>query len=181
MTLPLCVRIDAADERSAINLKNDGWREIEVLETYRGTVAGQINYGITLAVPTDISWMQDLACEKFKLDRLHTDPIVPELDARQEKRAWVERAQYDADSIIWKYAEEQGFLIARWDGDDFVIDLLCVANPRRGIATALIRHGMFCCVATHVRAGTQSMNEPGKALYKSLGMEIMKRQRTFHK
>lgn len=181
MPLPLCVRVDADDANSAQSLANDGWRQIEVLETWRQSRrrAWRVmkNYPVRAADKGDIPWIAELAASSFTHDRMHRDTTVPRDLADAAKRAWVEQTELP----IW--VPENGdlaFLILRRG----IIDLLCVHKDQRwqGIGGKLIKavmgkllpHGLL-------QAGTQDTNTAAQRLYASLGMAVVRRQTSWHK
>ena len=195
MTLPLCVRIDAEDQRSRQALLDDGWREIEVLETWETAI--DYTHYMNLGFPTtdrfgDIK-MEDfekLAVESFTYDRLHADPDVSKEDADQAKRDWVRRvfATSGGHQRIFGYPGDDGdlagFLIVKVDADAVVIDLLAVAESKRGrgIGRSLVSMALKQFPNRRfLRAGTQRTNEPAARFYASLGMRVVKTQRTLHK
>jgi ribosomal protein S18 acetylase RimI-like enzyme len=188
MTLPLCVRIDADDKRSSYELEQDGWREVEVLETWRIATpySGYVGQGIEPAKQSDNLTCQRIAQQAFQYDRLHADPVVSEDDADDAKRAWVNSAFRDnlQNILVHRQGDVDGFLIVKPETAILIIDLIAIdpAYQGRGIAKSLIRaaHAMH---PNHqaLQAGTQERNEAGRRLYSSLGFVVVKRQRTFHK
>lgn len=203
MTLPLCVRIDVDDSRSAENLKADGWRDIEILETWAGTIWKRQITDISLdsvyplgrrAVPEDMPACIDIARRAFIYDRLHADPQVPRELADQAKEDWVRRI-FATDYMDTWIAEWDGKTAAfaslrHWRGDDrrdfgAVVDLIAVDPDCKGraIGQRLLRTTLDTVSDgfMHLRAGTQQSNGPARKMYRNLGMNIIYRQRTFHK
>jgi ribosomal protein S18 acetylase RimI-like enzyme len=180
--LPLCARIDADDTRSADALKADGWREIEVLQTWRsGVRAWRVNKRpyARRATHDDFNWIATLAADSFEHDRLHADRSVSREDADRAKGRWAGEAMADPDREVWVPVDSpDGFLILRGN----VIDLVCVrtAGRRKGVAKRLIRSAI-AGKRIALQAGTQSTNIAAQRLYESLGMEIVRRQVTVHK
>lgn len=205
MTLPLCVRIDVDNETSAENLRKDGWREVEVLETWAGTLWKPQMSDLTtdtlypigrLAIPADMPACIDIARRAFIHDRLHRDPEVPKEVADQAKEDWVRRIFGSRYGPRMWVAETERKLSAfaavkHWRGDDrndfgAVVDLIAVdpeCKKTRGLGSRLLRAALEYVASgyMHVRAGTQESNTPAKKMYSSLGMRPVYRQRTFHK
>lgn len=188
MSLPLCIRIKATDQRSADALRQDGWREVEVLETWRANSPfnNRIHKLIRPAKPSDNLVCQKIASQAFMYDRLHMDPCVSDDEANDAKRAWVNGAfttnlpnlfVYD-DSIV------KGFISMKIETNMAIVDLVAVdpVYHGKGIGRALVCHAQT--VYPHInqiQAGTQEINVAGRALYASLGFAVVDRQRTFHK
>jgi len=182
--IPTPARIDAEDIRTLEALKADGWREIEILETYRGKPAGKICWYARRAVPKDVEACVRIATKAFKYDRLHMDPKVSDKDAMQVKENWVRGCFSDPGCMIFVYNQPPviGFLTCKWLSDDgLVVDLIATTAPRRGVCTGLIKHAMHELRPAYLKAGTQRANEDGRNFYNSLGMIRIKCQRTLHK
>lgn len=192
MPLPLCTRIEFNDQVRRDELLATGWREVEVLETWVGPrPRGYAELRAELATLADLPELQRIAVSSFKFDRLHMDPNVPKEEADAVKRKWVADAFDDPDRVVSLIRLPRGiggFLIHRLDRSGhqtkrMIIDLLAVAPEyqRYGIARNLVTQVAESTGARRLKAGTQSTNEPARAFYKSLGMRVMQRQRTFHK
>ena len=193
MPMPQCIRIAFNDRARADELIALGWREIEVLETWTGGVPRDVieTERTEIARRDDMEAIQKLAARSFKHDRLHADPLVPAAEADAAKEKWVADAFQGTDrqiTVARVNGEVGGFLIykswrrgssARW----LYIDLLAV-DPRyrkHGLATQLVIQAARAGGFRKIMAGTQEANEPARAFYKSLGMKVSTRQRTFHK
>jgi ribosomal protein S18 acetylase RimI-like enzyme len=181
MALPLCVRIDAADEWSATALAEDGWRCIETLETWRQIEKRRRwpmlkQFPVREAQPSDMAWISRLAAESFAHDRLHKDPLVDKAEADAHKVRWVNEAE-----TIWVPCKEPAaFLIM----DGARIALIAVRKKFRSCryASRLIRAVMHLTMPEgQLIAGTQSTNEPARRLYASLHMTVIRSQTTWHK
>lgn len=189
MTLPLCVRIEADDTRSADALKADGWREIEVLETWRGntiwpppTVQGvepkESDHGAICAVIR----------RSFVHDRLHTDPLVSPEEADEAKEQWARDALTNPEKKVRIIRSSTGNVVAvliyKTANHTAIIDLIAVEDRCRGFGfgKALIIHtfsgNQFL---SYLQAGTQSTNMPAQSLYARLCMTVVRRQTTWHK
>ena len=174
MPLPLCVRIEADDHRSAEALLADGWRQIETLQTWRSTVATTGLRHPDMIRPTKAEHRQLIiaAGRWFSQDRLHADPKVDKEVADEAKRQWMKDALADIYREIWILGTMpvEGFVIVR-PGTPVIIDLIAV-DPLlrgRGIARRLLQH----VVGTYgkgIQAGTQATNAAACRLYKSMGM-----------
>ena len=190
MTLPHCVRIDADDARSAQELRADGWREIEILETWlRNTdVSAHPAPQVESAKPSDMMACQAIAAQAFKCDRLHSDPYVDPNEACQVKIDWVANAFKTAPGNIMVArdidSQVEGFVIMKPEGVNTLIDLIAVHpdRQRHGVARRLIAAVMNCAYnKAAIVAGTQEANTAGRNTYRNCGFRIIKRQRTFHK
>lgn len=177
-----------------MKLKADGWREIEVLETYEGEYAVPASgfSGISKILAADdantIEKIAALAKDNFIHDRHHTDPEVSKEAADNFKAEWVRNACRQGGKRHCFYTtnardEVEGFLICTKVGRKLVIDLIAVKQEVRqwGIAGMLINDASARTLSEEIRAGTQSTNTAAKRLYESLGMSIVQRERTFHK
>jgi ribosomal protein S18 acetylase RimI-like enzyme len=194
MQLPLCARTEADDTRSADALRADGWREVEVLETWCRPL-GQGNHwqwfvhGVRRAEPQDLLVCQAIASHSFATSRLHSDPQVPLDVAEQFKLDWVKRAFDETPEDVFVHVEAthnkvDGFLICKPEMNAIRIDLIATDDSRRqkGTATRLVGWaidaypGRPCVVA-----GTQERNGPARMFYQKRGFRVIRRQRTFHK
>ena len=195
MPMPECTRISIDDAAGRERLLADGWREIEVLQTWYGSRPGALAVNtrlkVTYAGPYEHHYLRELAARSFRHDRLHADPTVAKADADDAKRMWVTNAMADdARKVAFaQYGSEvTGLLIwkrtrtAR-DINTMVVDLLAVDERyrRHDIATTLIAFGFDETGARRIQAGTQSTNAAAIAFYKSLGMKLKSEQRTFHR
>ncbi len=190
MTLPLCVRIDADDKRSAEALRAADWREVEVLETWCRPIGDwkSIVTGVRVADPTDMLACQKIAAGAFRSSRLHTDPKVSVDTAEEYKRDWVCRAfeQTPQDVFVHVNGKDKvdGFLICKPETNAVRIDLIATADDARqkGVARNLIGWSHDCYPGRGVIvAGTQERNTAARQFYQKLGFRVIKRQRTFHK
>lgn len=179
--LPEMIRIDEQDYDKRRELMADGWREIEVLETYEGEC---ITDRVRTVRPIEIDHVLNIVRESFTYDRLHVDETVDNAEADGSKLGWLKhRCLYKPHTVYVMGTPPRGFLAVTMDRGDMVIDLIAVDSSHRGkgIAHALIRHAAHDTLAKSIRAGTQMTNGPAKRLYKSLGMSVVKQQRTFHR
>lgn len=184
MSLPLCVRIDAADNRSAAALSRDGWRWIENLLTYH---AEPRHWTAPEAEHVHIAYRDaivDLVGRSFTHDRLHADPKVARGTADAEKRRWaydsLEKHQCFVKVIDGQLA---GFVSLILGTGSPRVDLICVDSDfqGRGIAKALLQGALAHYSPCGLTAGTQESNTAARRLYEGLGMWIGKKQCTFHK
>lgn len=188
MSLPLVCRISATDQRSADALRQDGWREVEVLETWRvnSPFNNRIHKLIRPAKPSDNLICQKIASQAFLFDRLHMDPVVPSEVANDAKRAWVNGAFTSNLPNIFVYDDSfvKGFISMKVESNMAIIDLVAVdpVHHGKGIGKALVCHAQTVYPhVNQVQAGTQEANTGGRALYASLGFAVVDRQRSFHK
>lgn len=188
MPLPLVVRIDADDTRSAESLKKLGGRDIEILITYEWAKTrfyAEAHYGISAAKPEDVDACAKIAVKTFKFSRFHADPMIPKEVADGVKDSWVRRAFTERKKKIFvscsATGQVTGFIIVYRDGGCGVVDLLGVHpdHKRRGIGTRLLRHAMLV-MDMPFRAGTQAGNKAAKDFYKRNGFTVAKKERTFH-
>jgi ribosomal protein S18 acetylase RimI-like enzyme len=184
MPLPEMIRIDEQDWEERRRLLADGWREIEVLETWAGSTQ-LFASPVRLATPSDLPAMLRIARESFEFDRLHVDDEVSKVDADEAKERHVVQAMHSSEWHVYVYGERPcGFLIARAEDGILRVELIAVNldHRGRGVAQALIRFAAsdlaFCKT---IVAGTQMHNDPAKRLYGFLGMSVQKMERTFHK
>lgn len=191
MPLPKCVRIEYADKRSAEALLEDGWREVEVLETWRrkakpvdaDRLKGQAE--IRRAEKRDMNALIWIAQTSFVHDRLHSDNEICSAEADKAKGEWVRRAfSGDADRIFVAEYDDRvvGFVICKVIKGYSVIDLIAVDRRYRehGIGSQLLVYAIHH-YGLDMEAGTQERNKAGKELYKSLGFVCKGKRRTFHK
>jgi ribosomal protein S18 acetylase RimI-like enzyme len=194
MPLPLCIRIEADDTRSAEALRQDGWREVEVLETWcrplgQGNHWAWFVHGVRVAEPQDLLACQAIAAHSFVTSRLHSDPKVPLDVAEQFKLDWIKRSFEQTPQDVFVHLNPttnkvDGFLICKPEINAIRIDLIGTDDSRRqgGVATRLVGWaidtypGRACIVA-----GTQERNGPARLFYQKRGFRVIKRQRTFHK
>lgn len=160
--LPLCVRIDAKDQRSAEALKKDGWREIEILLTWQGRVIQNIDSRVKLGEPLHFPTTHS---------RLYKDEKIPRKLADKWRKLWIETAAIEGECLT---IGEEAFVIHRHGRIDFI-----GVHPtarRKGLAKALIHH-----IGGLITAGTQAKNFEACAFYEDRGLKIVKAERTFHK
>lgn len=181
MPLPQCTRIDFDDEAGRQKLFADGWREIEVLETWRGMAPRGVGVPVYRAEKPDIPRLQEIAAAVFTEDRLHKDPMVSKDDADAAKAKWVADAVMDPHRAVLIHGQPIAGFLSYFPGETVTIDLIAVhpESRERHIGTSLLIAA--CHSAKWVCAGTQSTNESARRLYSSLGMSVVLRQRTFHK
>lgn len=178
--LPLVVRIDADDKRSADQLRRDGWREIEILQTYRSDIRPESPTYIRRATIRDLAVCIDIAMRVRWKSRLHVDDEVREEDADKFKLDWINHAFHDHYSKIFvtpEKGEPEALIILKGNR----IDLLGVCHQKegRGHGLRLVRHAQHLCGELY--AGTQATNHGAMRLYQRAGMKLVKRERTFHK
>ena len=180
--MPKMIRIPARSEKAADALLSDGWREIETLETWSAVLHDGL--GIRRAAAGDMPAVEKIARQVFKHDRLHSDPAVDDAEADKFKAGLVRSAFAWPHKTVYVHGKPiDGFLIVRFPDGDMVIDLIGVKEESRGqdIARRLIQGARTLAGPHAITAGTQSTNEAAKRLYQSIGMKIVKRERTFHK
>lgn len=186
MPLPICTRIPIDDEASEVYLVNNGWRNIEILETWVGQAPRYYLENIGLVFEDEIPDLMKIASEGFKHDRLHADPSVEKKQADGQKAKWIMDACNDPQRKVFVYRKPGpiGFLSVylEWDGI-VIIDLIAISSKYRhkGYAKKLVLHACHALSAKVIRAGTQECNVEAKLFYRSLGMNVAKRERTFHK
>lgn len=191
MDLPDWTRIPADDLRAAEKLRSEGWREIEILETYEGAFSAteEDDLGASHDVrPEDVEKVARLAGEAFIHDRHHVDPLVSARAAGEFKSNWVRAACREGGKrrcfvILDQREDVDAFLICFKIGRKLVIDLIAVREEARGygLSKILIQEAVYRMGTEELRAGTQSTNAAAKALYEGLGMKIVQRERTFHR
>jgi ribosomal protein S18 acetylase RimI-like enzyme len=176
-------RIDEQDWEQRRQLLADGWREIEVLETWRGKK--EVQQLCRLAKWGDVPALLRITRNEFKSDRLHSDPAVSDAEADEFKEMCLLQAMQEASSYVYVYGERPvGFLVVRPEDYKLCIKMIAVDSKQRerGVARALVefatRELSFC---TAIEAGTQMNNESARSFYKSLGMSVVSMERTFHR
>lgn len=183
MPLPECTRLSIGDDRLYVEPVGTGWREIEVLETYFRDMKDVVG-------PVRDDEIVDLVCiamSAFTEDRLHADPMVPKETADAAKAKWVVDACADYHRSVYVYrvdGKPAAFIsIAFEEKRGYRVDLLAVAESHwdKGIGKALLLYACGQKNISNLWAGTQSTNGPAKRLYESLGMTVVKRERTFHR
>lgn len=182
MPLPACTRIDFDDEAGRAKLLADGWREIEVLETWHGPSPRGAGLATYRAEKADIPRLQEIARAAFTEDRLHKDQTVAKEEADAAKEKWVADAVMDYRRTVLIQGDPiAGFLSYFLADDTVIIDLLAVHpdSHHKHIGSSLMIAA--CHDAKFVRAGTQATNEAARRLYDSMGMSVIMRERTFHR
>lgn len=178
-SLPLCVRIATDDERSREALLADGWREIEILETWEnGLTLREQHSCIHEACPEDFTPCLSIALEASKHDRLRHDPAVPSRVADHARGKHLESEFENSFVLVFKVVDHvKGFITCR----NRRVGLFAVAPDQqgKGYGAALLAE-LIRRVGT-VAAGTQEHNEPARRLYRHMGFTLVERQRTFHK
>lgn len=183
MPLPECMRIDIDNFDEGAHLSVVGWREIETLETYHGNLRNVIGP----VADNEVADLARIAMSSYTQDRLHADSQVDRTLADAAKAKWVVDACADHHRDVYVYrvsGQPVAFISIAFEKDrGYRVDLLAVEKTHRGqgIAKALL---LYACGAKNIGAlwaGTQSTNEAAKALYESLGMSLVKRERTFHR
>ena len=185
MPLPKCKRVDAADTAACDALLAHGWREIEVLVTWRARGAAQ---------PTPqnmVRQVMNIARVTGGEGRLFRDKAVARKTAIAKRVEWMrglaEKAVKNEEvlrHVVW-CAEGDGEIgaVLLFQFCKLVARVNFIAvHPkyqRRGGGRVLIEKLKAGC--EWVYAGTQEHNEPAMAFYKALGFEIVKRERTFHR
>lgn len=179
MRLPECTRVDADDLESAGGLISKGWRPIEVLETWAGRPPKGRGL-LSVAREEDIPALRRTASH-FKYDRFHLDPEFPDYEADAIKMDWIEEAVKDPERFV--FVRGGAFVSMRIENRKATIDLIGVPPSRQktGLARGLISLACGVFKVETLEASTQEVNEPAKALYRSLGLKVTRRQRTFHR
>ena len=178
MPLPECTRVPFFDVDTSAHLLANGWREIEVLETWYGPAQWEKGE-IIEATEEHRERLMTIARTVFFHDRLHQDPMVDQKYADEFKAKCISDALDDPERIVFMDRDQMAFLSLRINGRIGTIDL--VASMMRGKARELIRVASWECGLLSLEAGTQETNAKAKALYSSLGMHVVGRQRTFHR
>jgi ribosomal protein S18 acetylase RimI-like enzyme len=186
MPLPEMIRIDEQDWEKRRALLADGWREIEVLETYGARIT---QVGCRPMHPDELDAVMSIARKSFVYDRLHSDETVAKDDADEFKAATVQNTLVDQTKLVIVHGDPiDGFILVRPEhecsrGNKLIVELIAVAERARGkgIAKKLIAFACAMFGASEVFAGTQMRNEAAKGMYESLGWSVEKRERTFHR
>lgn len=193
MDLPSCVRIDAEDVRSRDALVQDGWREVEILETWvrhRNGLWPKFVDNVRFAEPSDLLACQAIANTAFQFSRLHCDSTVAWEDANAFKREWVRKAFEEHIHDIFVHLSPDadrrvdGFLICKPDTGTVRIDLIATAKERRvkGVAWQLVGFAHDWYAERNVMiAGTSQKNRDARMMYQKMGFRVVKTQRTLHK
>ena len=176
MPLPRCIR--TAFDAEAGRLLADGWREIGTLVTYAGTTPPFRGGVARSGTPDSIDTSLDKMIGKIEWGgRLWRDPEVSKETALAETLRFVSKFQGD----IWEDRRHNaGFVLIDESAEQNSRVVLLGVLPefrRKGIARWLLGAARKPVLV----AGTYADNDASCALYTSLGMTILKRERTFHK
>ena len=112
--------------------------------------------------------------------RLFKDPEVQRKSAYRERMDRIENAVRSNERFV--FVEGPSFLSLKMIDQGLVIIDQIAVDPRnqgKGVTTSMIGRACRALNADTIQAGTQETN-PARALYKSLGMKVTRRQRTFH-
>ncbi len=191
MLFTKCVRIDSADFVSAAGLLQKGFREVEELVTWIRQPVSLAYTNVKKAALKDAWRCMMIAKESFIHDRRHQDGNIPNWFADLSKMWAVIRAFYYNDFTVFVIERQQGrgvvgFISCVMHSPTVQIDLIAVdrLNRRAAMAENLIAKAMHYYGeqgCSHIFVGTQAHNEASCKLYESLGFEIVRRQKTFHK
>ena len=184
MSLPLCVRIDHDDARSAAALQATGWRWIEVLLTYECPSRHWLSPAAEKPVASEHEAIVNMVERSFTHDRLHADPEVSKEDADRAKRHWARDALEQRECFVKRIdGRPVAFCSLIVNGAKHRVDLICVDEHYRGrgIAKRLLTDVMSRYSPCGLVAGTQAKNEAARLLYEGLGMGVVRRQSTWHK
>lgn len=192
--LPLCVRIDADDARSANALWLNGWRQIEILEIYRRRIDAKLPINNSPAEDLDVYRCAAIWEAAAGHNRLHNDSKVPRKTADAARRKSVidafERARKHPDKTVILAARRNdmvaGFIAIDISPPEARIDMLAVqdVHQRAGMATGLIADAMSAAAkggAEFILAGTQRENIQARKFYMANGFQLWRTQKTFHK
>jgi spore coat polysaccharide biosynthesis protein SpsF len=181
-------RVPSADADKIQQLKEDGFREIESLVTFRRPIT-TIPGGATpqLAIEADFEACLEIGKTSFQFDRFHADPGVPNALADKLKGTWVEnslKGRADAVFVTRDGDRATGFNLCRIEGREVTIDLIAVANDMkgRGLGKHLIEQALnhYAGKADYIRAGTQTNNAASNRLYLGTGFSEFSQQKTLH-
>jgi spore coat polysaccharide biosynthesis protein SpsF len=181
-------RVPAADTDEIQRRKDDGFREIESLVTFRRPIIA-IPEGASpqLATEADFEACLEIGKTSFQFDRFHADPGVPNVLADNLKETWVEnslKGRADAVFVTRDGDRATGFNLCRIDGHEVTIDLIAVANDMkgRGLGKHLIEQALnhYVGKADYIRAGTQTNNAASNQLYLGTGFSEISQEKTLH-
>ena len=193
--LPLCVRLPIDDTVSAKALKADGWRDVEILDMWFRT--GHLDRLTKPQFPPETifrrcegKYVEIVARVSAEHDqhRLAKDPLVDEVTAVAARAAWLRKAFRRADSLAVVAVLRHciaGFLVIE-PRQPTLWRIVFIQVTRgfhgKGIAKAMLWH-LFRGLPRHCRivAGTQRSNRVARRFYRSLGFEVRRSYRTFHK
>jgi len=160
------VRIESEDCRSRLALLGEGWRQVGVLVTYRGSIYRNSDRRVKLCRGIDVI---EIADEIRWTGRLWRDPRI------SSKKAWSETMRFIEKSPLVYRIGHAAFIIA----DDGRVKLIGVHPVARGLGLGRIL--MRDCFDGQVTAGTYDDNDGARRLYESLQMRAIKFQTVFHK
>jgi len=192
MALPLCVRVDAADERSNGALAADGWREIETLNVFErvdlpGPPAKPApNIVVQIVRPGhEHAALAAEAVSGARESRLWRDSLIETKDALELGSGWVAECWLAPSTIRWLglwCGQPAGFLMIRYAAPVYRIGFFAVRPEFRdqGIGRALLAAAM-AAIDGRLRAGTQHDNAAATRLYLTSGFTIIERWKTWHK
>lgn len=170
--------MDADDLESVNRLTQDGWREIEILETWTGKAPHEKGLS-KMAREEDIDKLMLTAVNTGGHSRLYRDARVSKRTADMDRMNRIEKSVRDKDTFV--FIDGASFLSMKIKEGKAVIDQIAVSEQGKGIASGLIKRACGAFNVDTLQAGTQETNEPAKALYRSLGLKVTRRQRTFHR
>ncbi len=156
------------------------------------------NIETRLVHPEETEQVKQIARESFKIDRFHSDPIIPEKLANKAYESWAENSckKIAADAVIVGLINDQiaSFVTCKKDkmAREFfglslgIIDL--VATDKRFRKKGLARsttYGVLNWFRNNgielVEVGTQISNIAASRLYESLGFKLISTSLTFRK
>ncbi len=182
-------RIPAARRELASVLERGGFRPIETLVTYRRPLrpAPSVPPGVRPATAIDAAACVAIARTAFGYDRYHVDPEIERSAADEIKAKWVANAfagRADSIHVACESDAIAGFVICQLAGSEVTIDLIAVAQDKRGrglgaeLVAGALRH--YDGRAETMRAGTQASNLPSNRIYRRFNFAIIDEAVTFH-
>lgn len=174
MPLPKCVKVDFYDHASAQALREEGWREIGVLDQWSGKIIGA-ERGAKRG--QDRGWAAGRIEEFGFTGRLWRDPEIPRFTAMAETRGLI----LGVEDLQFFAINSDGFAIVTRQGETLRLNLVGVLKKGSGIAQDLINSAVSALGTTWFRAGTYSDNLAARRLYEVMGLERKYSELVFHK
>ena len=184
-------KVPAGDLALLHRLQTLGFQLVDTAVTFESPIPlpspGPMGSRFRMATPEDKAQVLDIARHAFAYDRFHSDPAIPREVADRLKEAWVGN-YFSGTRGDWLVVAEAadgvaGFLLLLDGKDALVIDLIAVAEDRRGQGLA---RGMIAFAAQALpqfktmRVGTQVANTSSVRLYEAIGFRLTGAQHILH-
>lgn len=164
--MPQCGVMGAGSKKRIQEHLDRGWREIGVRQTWSGKFAPQT---CELLEPKDREHYANL--DFGFTGRLWRDPQVPRETAIAETRRFI----LESSGF---FAHGDGFAIVNKKGNLMTVDLVGSLDHS---ARRILTHASCVLGTKYMQAGTYEDNLAAQALYKKMGLKMVKREAVLHK